>query len=222
MKKAILVILVCGILLMVTGCKNNSEKETENLTEVYNQINEYFNNENVDRTNLGSVYIDEENNVIVVELIDNSTENQEEFIKNTNVNSKYIRFEQGGPYVISGIDFYISKPEFHNDIQFNDYYTNNDRTIYLAGNIDEFYIIDSGTKMTLKSYLSTANQSFENSIQSITNKLTLIHSHDDGGTSVYKNEAKDITVIVCNTLDQNKDIFIGDYSMNFDSASMCK
>ena len=222
MKKAILVILVCGILLMVTGCKNNSEKETENLTEVYNQINEYFNNENVDRTNLGSVYLDEENNVIVVELIDNSTENQEEFIKNTNVNSKYIRFEQGGPYVISGIDFYISKPEFHNDSQFNDYYTNNDRTIYLAGNIDEFYIIDSGDKMTLKSYLSTANQSFENSIQSITNKLTFIHSHDDGGTSVYKNEEKDITVIVCNTLDQNKDIFIGDYSMNFDSASMCK
>ena len=221
MKKAILAIFACEILLMATGCKNNPEKETENLTKVYNQINEYFGNENVDRTNLGSVYLDEENDVVVVELIDNSTENQEKFIKNTNVNSKYIKFEQGGPYVTSGIDFYISRPEFHNDIKFNDYYTHNERTIYLAGNMDELYIIDNGTKMTLKSYLSNANQSFENSIQSITNKLTFIHSYEDGGTSVYKNEEKDITVIACNTIDQNKDIFIGDYSMDYDE-SMCK
>ena len=87
--------------------------------------------------------------------------------------------------------------------------------------MDELYIIDNGTKMTLKSYLSNANQSFENSIQSITNKLTFIHSYEDGGTSVYKNEEKDITVIACNTIDQNKDIFIGDYSMDYDE-SMCK
>ena len=37
----------------------------------------------------------------------------------------------------------------------------------------------------------------------------------DGGTIIYKSELKDATIIVCNTLEGNKDIYIGDYQMNY-------
>lgn len=37
----------------------------------------------------------------------------------------------------------------------------------------------------------------------------------DGGTIIYKSELKNVTIIVCNTLEGNKDIYIGDYQMNY-------
>jgi len=64
----------------------------ENLNTI---IQEYFGNENVDRTNLGYNYIDEEKNVVVVGLIDNSKEKQDEFIYNVFSNccgSMYIKY----------------------------------------------------------------------------------------------------------------------------------
>ena len=46
----------------------------------YEKISEYFGNENVDRSNLGYTYLDNENNIVIVGLIDNSIEKQDEFI----------------------------------------------------------------------------------------------------------------------------------------------
>ena len=38
---------------------------------------------------------------------------------------------------------------------------------------------------------------------------------------IFKNKDKNITLIKCNTIDGNKDIYIGDYNLNFKS-NICK
>lgn len=119
-------------------------------------------------------------------------------------------------------DFYISKQDSHNEIKFSDYLTFNDRKYYLAGNIKEFYVID-GEKMILKSYITNFNHTLDNpSIDKITSELTEKEILRDGGTTIYKSKDKDITIVVCNTIEGNDDIFIGDYSVNFDDKLMCK
>ena len=57
----------------------------------------------------------------------------------------------------NSFDFYITKPQAHNDIRFNDYLTFSDRKIYLAGNIGEFYVVD-GKTMILKEYISNQHR----------------------------------------------------------------
>ena len=52
--------------------------------------------------------------------------------------------------------------------------------------------------------------------------MNYVDTLKDGGTAIYKSNIYDITLIKCNTIAGNKDIFIGDYSMNFDNESMCK
>ena len=90
-------------------------------------------------------------------------------------------------------------------------------------NIEEFYVMpEDDTKVTLKHYMSNICETFDESIKSITDNLDKKDILKDGGTTIYKSKDKDITMIVCKTIDGNKDIFIGDYSMNFDSDSMCK
>lgn len=197
------------------------KSNTDNLKDTYNKVSDYFGDEKVDRSNLGAYSLDEENNVVVVSLIDNSEEKQEEFIKQTGANSKYIKFEQGGPYTTSSFDFYITKPQVHNDIRFNGYYTADNRTIYLAGNLGEFYIKEQDNDITLKTYLSTAFQTFDDGIKHITDKLELKDTLRDGGTKIYKSKDKDITMIVCNTTKNDKNILIGDYSMEYTEGD-CK
>ena len=58
-------------------------------------------------------------------------------------------------------------------------------------------------------------------IESITNLLNKQSILKDGGTVIFKNKDKNITLIKCNTIYNNKDIYIGDYNLNFKS-SMCK
>ncbi len=117
-------------------------------------------------------------------------------------------------------DFYLTKPEIHNDIRFNDYFTFENRKIYLAGNINQFYVIDEST-MTLKEFISNYNRSLDDSIKMITDKLEQTGALFDGGTTIYKSEDKDITLITCNKLSGNKNIYIGDYSLEY-TDDMCE
>lgn len=214
MKKTILIALLCGVMVLgVTGC--GKTKENDSLSDTYTKIEKYFKNEKVDYSNLSAFALDEKNNVVIVALKDNSKEKQEQFIKQTDVNSKYIKFDPSISATVSGMDFYITKPEQHNDIRFNDYYTADNRTIYLAGNIGEFYIKEQDKDITLKTYLSTAFQTFDDGIKSITDKLELKETLKDGGTKIYKSKDKDITMIICNTTKNDRNIFIGDYSMEY-------
>ena len=111
-------------------------------------------------------------------------------------------------------DFYLTKPEIHNDIRFNDYFTFENRKIYLAGNINQFYVVD-GSTMILKEFISNYHRSLDDSIKMITDKLEQTGALFDGGTTIYKSEDKDITLITCNKLSGNKNIYIGDYSLEY-------
>ncbi len=118
-------------------------------------------------------------------------------------------------------DFYLSKPEIHNDIRFNDYFTFDNRKIYLAGNINQFYVVDGSTTMILKEFISNYNRTLDDSIKMITDKLEQTGALFDGGTTIYKSKDKDITLITCNKLSGNRNIYIGDYSLE-KTDDMCK
>ncbi len=112
-------------------------------------------------------------------------------------------------------DFYLTKPEIHNNIRFNDYFTIENRKIYLAGNINEFYVKDLDANITLKTYLSTTYQTLDDGIKHITDKLDKVETYRDGGTTVYKSKDKDVTLISCKKIGGNNNIYIGDYSLEF-------
>lgn len=184
----------------------------DNITNILDEKKDY--------NNYSACYVDEENKVLIVELVDNSKEEQKWFRQNIK-DSEYIQFKQGEKATVSTLDFYIHKPEFHNDIRFNDYYKNTERTIYLAGNIEEFYVKTQDRDITLKTYLSTAYQTIDDGIKSITDELELKVSLKDGGTKIYKSKDKDITMIVCNTIKGDKNVLIGDYSLEYTEGD-CK
>lgn len=131
--------------------------------------------------------------------------NQQESLNDTNDNE---------------LDFYISTPKLYDDIKFNNYYTNNARTVYLAGNIEEFYIKNEDREDTLKNYISNTYQTLDDSIHTITNQMTLEGTLKDGGTKIYKSQEKNITIILCNTIKGDRNIFIGDYLMEYEE--FCK
>ena len=73
------------------------EENTITLSDVNTKIQEYFGKEDIDRTNLGYNYVDEEIEAVVVGLIDNSPEKQNEFMHNvfsSCCGSTYIKYVQ--------------------------------------------------------------------------------------------------------------------------------
>ena len=225
MKKAIFTILICGVMILgLTGC-NNSEKKDDNDIHTF----------------VGTIIECEKESMIV-----SPNENTEEHKSSDKFRIEYVNgfnscnvgnnvkitykgmIDESYPAqigttnieVVKDFDFYITKPQAHNDIRFNDYLTFSDRKIYLAGNIGEFYVVD-GKTMILKEYISNANRTMDDSIKSITDKLELKDTLKDGGTKIYKSKDKDITMIVCNTTKNDRNILIGDYSMEYTEGD-CK
>ena len=225
MKKTIFTILICGVMILgLTGC-NNSEKKDDNDIHTFE----------------GTIVECEQKSMIV-----RPNESEEEFKSSDKFRIEYVNgfnscnvgnkvkitykgmINESYPAqigttnieVVKDFDFYVTKPQVHNDIRFNDYLTFSDRKIYLAGNIGEFYVVD-GKTMILKEYISNANRTMEDSIKSITDKLELKDTLKDGGTKIYKSKDKDITMIVCNTTKNDRNILIGDYSMEYTEGD-CK
>ena len=226
MKKKIITILLCSFL--VIGCgKQNNIKEIS-LEEVNIKIEEYFGNENSDRTNLVYNYIDSDNNTIIVGLVDNSKEKQDEFLnaifdKNTIKyikDNSFVKFLKEDPVTTSNVNLKIKRNNIHDKNKYYEYYKNNDRTIYFASDIEEFYIINE-KDMTLKNYITNTYQTFDDSIKSTTNRLNKIAIIKDGGTTIYKSKELDLTMITCNTIEGNKDIYVDNYNTNI-SETMCK
>lgn len=96
MKKTILTILVCGVMVLgLTGCIKEKEVSIDELNSINDKIIYYFQTNGAEKyDNYSYNYVDEENKIVIVGLVDNSIEQQEWFKKNI-VNSKYIKFEQG-------------------------------------------------------------------------------------------------------------------------------
>ena len=225
MKKTLFAILVCLVMVLgMTGCRKSKQNNSDDI-----------------HTFAGTITECEEKTMIV-----RPNENEEEYKSSDKFRIEYVggfnsckigdkvtitykgMIKESYPaqvgttnIEINDFDFYITKPETHTDIRFNDYCTVENRTIYLAGNIGEFYIKDQDKDITLKTYLSTAYQTLDDGIKNITDKLELTVTLKDGGTKIYKSKNKDITMIVCRTTKNDKNILSGDYSMEYTEGD-CK
>lgn len=221
MKKNILIIVLCiSLILMTNGCNSQTKNKPNNYKDTSSAVDNYFQNAKKDE-NIAAISYDDEKQVVVVTLIDNNKENQEKFLSNVNVDKKYIEFEQGGTYNTFDAKIVTLDSVKEDKISFNKYLTKEDRTIYLENNIKELYIFDHQRRWTFKYYVTNTNQSLENSLKSVTDLLEKEANLKDGGTAIYKNKDKNVTVIACNTLNGNKDVYIGDYQLSF-KDNMCK
>ena len=120
---------------------------------------------------------------------------------------------------VAEFNFYISKNDNKDSSKFNEYLTFDNRKIYLTKNIAEFYVVDEET-MNLKKFIFNASNTLNNSIKKITDKLELTGALYDCGTKIYKSKEKDITLINCQKMDSNHNIYIGDYLLEF-TDSIC-
>ena len=224
MKKNILTIILCFLMLLVaTGCQNQTQDKPTNLEDTYKAINAYFSNSYADKSNLSAFYVDSEKHVIIVELVENTTPNQKNFLKLTNVDEKYVEFRKGGPYEDNNLDIELSVAfdQTCGNVEFNEYLNNDNIKVYLEENVNDLYVTYAGQKTTFKDYANGLNQTLDRSIKDITNKLEKTAALDDGGTTIYKDKDKNITIIACNTLNGNRDVYIGDYQLSF-KDNMCK
>lgn len=76
--------------------------------------------------------------------------------------------------------------------------------------LDDTTINMNGEKVDIKNYIENNDSAIDNIIST----LNLEDVFKDGGTTIYKG---DITLIRCNTLDGNRDIYIGNKDMKFKS-----
>ena len=221
MKKNILIIVLCiSLILMTNGCNSQTKNKPNNYKDTSSAVDNYFQNAKKDE-NIAAISYDDEKQVVVVTLIDNNKENQEKFLSNVNVDKKYIEFEQGGTYNTFDAKIVTLDSVKEDKISFNKYLTKENRTIYLENNIKELYIFDRQRRWTFKYYVTNTNQSLENSLKSVTDLLEKEANLKDGGTAIYKDKDKNMTIIACNTLSGNKDVYIGDYQLSF-KDNMCK
>ena len=137
------------------------------------------------------------------------------------VNNQFISIEFGIA-TTSDKKIEVVKLEVANLNKFNKYLERDNKTIYLAGNIENIYYTETDTGMSLKDYIEKSYQTTDDGIKHLTDAMNLDDTLKDGGTAIYKSGEYDITIVKCNTIAGNKNIYIGDYSMNFDSESMCK
>lgn len=94
MKKILLTLLMS--LLIITGCGNNTkEPSMSELKQLQQKIEEKL--DNITYDNLASYGIDEENKKVIIELVNNTKEEQDWFKENI-TDSPHIEFKQGGPY----------------------------------------------------------------------------------------------------------------------------
>lgn len=122
-------------------------------------------------------------------------------------------------------DFRIETKEVLNCSEENyiKYYEGNNQTIYLSC-ISEINLIDNNQNISLKKYLSKDIETMDEVLKKITNKLSAVAYAYDGGTVVYQDLQEHtitnhgLTVVQCNTIDGNKDVYIGLSQMNYENV----
>ena len=217
MKKVIFTILVCGVMIFgITGCGNKSEKEIkkEDLESVNNQIIEYFQTNGVENyKNFAFNYVDEENKVVIVGLINNSEEEQEIFRKNI-VDSKLIKFIKGerSENVNNSFKLIFNQKPGNVKKQIVDKNTNKqyDYNLYVW-NGDVQIVIDDKT-YSLEEALNGNMITIEKIIEKANQDLPDTSSYDEGGSKVYKYDT--YTIIKLHTIDGNRDVYIGNEKLS--------
>lgn len=84
------IILICSLFL-ICGCESK-EQDKISIAELTNIKEKIGENISLDYTNLSNCYVDEDKNVVVVELVKNSEEEQKWFLENV-CDSEYIVFK---------------------------------------------------------------------------------------------------------------------------------
>ncbi len=118
----------------------------------------------------------------------------------------------------------VKKTTLQNTNKFNEYLKKDGITIYFASNIEEVYLnlfYRDISNMTLKYYIENINEPIKDAIKDITQYLNREGIYKDGGSAVYRSKEYDITLVKCNNMSGNKDVYIGDYNMNTDGITMC-
>lgn len=121
-------------------------------------------------------------------------------------------------YLSSDTKFRIERYERYNSLNYYQYYKKDNRIIYFAGDIKEFYIID-GKEITLKKYIKSY-KSISDSINNITEKMDEKDELNDGGSIIYKSKDLNLAITVCKSLSGNKNIYFNDYNQY--EETMCK
>ena len=116
----------------------------------------------------------------------------------------------------------VIKKELQDDNKFNKYLERDGQVIYLASNVEEVYYYLEYEVYPLKYYIENTWQTISDGIKHLTDVLENTETLRDGGTKIYRNKKVDVTIITCNTIAGNKDIYIGEYTTDFDSDMMCK
>lgn len=99
------------------------------------------------------------------------------------------------------------------------YYEEENRRVYLSC-LDEVNLKSQNSKeMTLKYYLQNINKPYDDSIQDLVNDIENVDYFYDGGSKLYKTD--NFAILLCNTLDGNKDIYIGNNNLKYKS-NYCK
>lgn len=96
------------------------------------------------------------------------------------------------------------------------YYAIDNKSIYT-------YCLDSIQVNTQEGYIELKDMFKDGSItiESLTEKMELKSDFKDGGSVLYTNDANDLALLKCNTLEGNKDIYIGPKDMEYE-PSFCK
>jgi len=165
------------------------------------------------------------NKYMIVEYKDGSNELISEALKSSHIdiqvldkfNIEYIKMEKENE--VADIKLNVVEPQNCN-LKLNEYYKNNDRVIYTSC-FDEIYVIrkNSDAVMTLKYYLEKVYQTFDDSINKLVSDMEVVSMLKDGGTKVYKKD--NYTIIVCNTINGNKDVYIGNKDFKYEQG-YCK
>lgn len=161
---------------------------------------------------------------IEVRYSDNTIENVKDALSNGHINIgdldkfniEYIKYEKDIPQK----DFDISIVEEDNcNLKLKEYYKYEDRIVYTSC-INEIYLIrDDAKDITLAYHLKNVNQTFDRSIKQLVSDAVKASVLKDGGTTIYKKD--NYTIIDCNTIEGNKDVYIGNKDFKFEQG-YCK
>lgn len=191
----------------------------DQLNEVNDMIIETFMNNNIRYDNYCYNYVDTQKKVVIVGL-ENNTKKEQEWFKKNIVDSDLIEFEEGSKATTSNTPASVNLA--CDDVKYDKVQElKENRTVYFASCTNE---LNKETKEELEKTLfdyaiDSSNKKFDEVIEEMSKEMNKVASLWDGGTTIYRN--KKMTMIVCNTIDGNKDVYFGNSSMEYDEG-MCK
>lgn len=96
------------------------------------------------------------------------------------------------------------------------YISEKDRNIYTFC-LDSIEINDGGKYVEFKEYYKNN----EKALDELLDRMEFKDTYKDGGSKLYANERSDLAILICNTLEGNKDVYIGPKDMTYEEG-FCK